>query len=83
MELATGCLRELNAVYAFLQDTAADEADRLLPEIAETIMTGKGMKSPKVQIVPFKANVKYTAKPAGRERVAAVSSQAEDERRPD
>ena len=65
IELANGCLRELNAVHAFLKDTAADEADHMLPEIAETIATGQAMKSPKVQIIPFQARVEYEVKPGG------------------
>jgi hypothetical protein len=65
VELASGCLRELNAVHAFLQDAAPDEAERLLAEVAETIMSGKGLKSPSVQIVPFKATTKYTLRRVG------------------
>ena len=64
-EIATGCLNELNGAYAFLQQTASTEADKLLDNIMEAILKGSELDTPTVQIKLFRAQMKYTVKPTG------------------
>jgi hypothetical protein len=62
-EIATGCLNELNGAFAFLQQTASTEANRLLDNIMDAILTGSELDTPTVQIKLFQARMDYVVKP--------------------
>ncbi len=64
-ELAKACLNELNGAHAFLEQSAAGQADGLDREMMDTIITRKGLDTPSLQIKPFVGRVKYTARVAG------------------
>jgi hypothetical protein len=68
-EVANGCLRELNGVHAFLQETVGDGADELLEKIVKTIVTHEQWETPTVQIKPVKFQMKYTVRPGGTTRL--------------
>jgi len=61
-EVATGCLNELNGAYAFLQQSASDQADKLLGNLMDAMVTGTKLDAPTVQIKPFVAQMNYTVK---------------------
>jgi hypothetical protein len=61
-EVATGCLNELNSAYAFLQQSASSEADTLLGNLMDAMITGTKLDTPTVQIKPFVAQMNYTVK---------------------
>jgi hypothetical protein len=61
-EVVNGCLRELNAAYAFLQETAPKEADELLKHILPAMLTHDHWETPTVQMRAFRGQMKYTVK---------------------
>lgn len=61
-ELANGCLRELNGVYAFLQGTVGKEAEEHLEEIMQTILAHRSWNTPHVQIRAIEGRMKYTVR---------------------
>ncbi len=61
-EVAQGCLDELNGAYTFLRQTASNEADKLLSNLMDAMITGANLDSPTVQIKPFVAQMNYTVR---------------------
>jgi hypothetical protein len=69
-EVANGCLRELNGVYAFLQETVPEEANELLKHIMPAILTHDHWETPTVELRAIKGEMKYTVKQGELTRLA-------------
>jgi hypothetical protein len=68
-ELARACLNELSGAHAFVEQSAAGEADGLEREVMDTLITRKALDTPALEIKPFVGRVKYTARVAGRSQL--------------
>ena len=64
-ELARACLNELNGAYAFLQQAAAAEPQKILGNVMAAILTGKRVETASLEIKPFVAEMNYTVRAAG------------------
>ena len=80
-EVVNGCLRELNAAYAFLQETAPKEAEELLKHILPAMLTHDHWETPTVQMRAFKAQMKYTVKQGEESRLERYPSRTRQEER--
>ena len=69
-EIANALLKEVDAVYAFLQDQVGAEADNLIPSVADAIIMGKPLSTPKLTVSIVKGRMDYQVTVAGASELA-------------